>query len=177
MTDPRFSNSYNELTSTFAVRTFMNVMPMILEVLEKMKTEFYVEKNVCLSNGNRLLSVGPVDLFRLLSSIVELYKYCPHRQVIDAMLSVCYKLVANFLVEFRKLVLEGEDIDLDNYCALANSNIKFMGCMRSFLDNIKDMTGVPVENLQKSFQQNFLMKNFAEISNASYLRIQDLVKT
>ena len=93
------------------------------------------------------------------------------------MLSVCYKLVANFLVEFRKLVLEGEDIDLDNYCALANSNIKFMGCMRSFLDSTKDMTGVPVENLQKSFQQNFLMKNFAEISNASYLRIQDLVKT
>ena len=52
MSDPRFNNSYNELTSTFAVRTFMNVMPMILEVLEKMKTEFYVEKNVCLSNGS-----------------------------------------------------------------------------------------------------------------------------
>ena len=68
MSDPRYANSYNELTATFAVRTFKNIMPMILEVLEKMKTEFYVEKNVCLSHGRTIkTNVGPVDLFRFVS--------------------------------------------------------------------------------------------------------------
>ncbi len=52
MLDPRYVNSYNGLISTFSVRTFHNMMPMVLDVLEKMKTEFYVEKSVCLSNGN-----------------------------------------------------------------------------------------------------------------------------
>ena len=49
--------------------------------------------------------------------------------------------------------------------------------MRQFLEGIKEMTGMPIENIQKSFQMNFLMKNFAEISNTAYLRIQDLVKS
>jgi hypothetical protein len=86
------------------------------------------------------------------------------------------RILANFQTEYRTLVTESDDIDLDHYCALTNSNIKFIANMRQFLESVKDMTGVPVEDLQKQFQQEFLMKNFAEISNTSYLRIQDLVK-
>ena len=74
------------------------------------------------------------------------------------------------------MVIESDDIELENYCALTNSNIKFIACMRSFLEGIKDNTGIDIEILQKNFQSNFLMKSFAEISNSSYLRIQNLVK-
>lgn len=74
------------------------------------------------------------------------------------------------------MVTESDDIELDNYCALTNSNIKFISNMRQFLETMKEMTGEPLEDLQKTFQQDFLMKSFAEISNSSYLRIQDLVK-
>ena len=84
MSDPRYSNSYNELTATFCVRTFKNIIPMVMEVLEKMKKEFYVEKNVCLSHG-------PVDLFRFVSQVTELYRYCPQKVVINGMLSLCFK--------------------------------------------------------------------------------------
>jgi hypothetical protein len=86
------------------------------------------------------------------------------------------RLVTNFQTEFKLLITESDDIELENYCALTNSNIKFISCMRSFLDGIKENTGIEIEPLQKSFQANFLMKNFAEISNSSYLRIQDTVK-
>lgn len=51
MADPRYYNSYNEISATFCVRTFKNLMPLVIEVLDKMRTEFYVEKNVCLSHG------------------------------------------------------------------------------------------------------------------------------
>ena len=72
---------------------------------------------------------------------------------------------------------ESDDIELENYCALTNSNVKFIACMRQFTEQVKDMTGLAIEDVQKTFQSNFLMKNFAEIANSSYLRIQDLVKT
>ena len=74
------------------------------------------------------------------------------------------------------MVIESDDIELENYCALTNSNIKFIACMRSFLEGIKDVTGEAMENLQKIFQNNFLMRNFAEISNLAYVRIQETVK-
>lgn len=67
-------------------------------------------------------------------------------------------------------------MELENYCALTNSNIKFLSCMRSFIESIQETTGYPLEELQKSFQQQFLMKKFAELASSSYQRIQDLVK-
>ena len=86
------------------------------------------------------------------------------------------RLISNFQTEYRTLVADSDDIELDIYCALTNSNIKFIANMRQFLENFKDMTGEPLEDLQKTLQLNFLMKNFAEISNISYSRIQGLVK-
>ena len=84
LSDPRYKNSYNELTATFCVRTYHNMVPLVMEVLQKMKTEFYLEKTVCLSHG-------PVDLFKFLSQIVEMYKFCPQKDVIHNMLSLCFK--------------------------------------------------------------------------------------
>jgi hypothetical protein len=59
MTDQRYKNSYNELISTFCIRTFKVTMPMILEVLERMKTETYTERSVQLTHG-------PVDMFKFI---------------------------------------------------------------------------------------------------------------
>ena len=84
LTDPRYKNSYNELTATFCVRTYRNMVPLVMEVLEKMKSEIYLEKAVCLSHG-------PVDLFKFLSQVVEMYRYCPQKDVIHHMLSLCFK--------------------------------------------------------------------------------------
>lgn len=176
MSDPRYHNSYNEVSATFCVRTFKNLMPLIIEVLDKMRTDIYVEKNVCLSHGSRIVMLGPIDLFKFVNQVIDLYKFCPQKEILNNMMSLAFKLVSSFQAEFKIMVEESADMELDNFCALTNSNIKFISCMRQFLEATKDMSGVPVESLQKSFQFNFLMKTFAEISNGSYLRIQDLVK-
>lgn len=49
--DPRYNNSYNELTSTFCMRVYNNIMPLVMEVLESMKKKIYLEKTICLSHG------------------------------------------------------------------------------------------------------------------------------
>lgn len=85
-------------------------------------------------------------------------------------------MVVGFQKEFRKVVLLGDDIDLDNFCALSNSNVKFISLCREFLENCQEVSGVPLDELQKAFQSNFVNKTFTEISNSSYFRLQDLVK-
>lgn len=170
MQDPRYGNSYNELTATFCVRIFKNIMPLVMEVLEKMKKDYYVEKDVCLSHG-------PLDLFKFISQVTEMYKYCPHTEVMHAMLSLVYKLMVNFQTDYKQLVTESDDLEIENFSALTNSNIKFMSTMRTYLDGVHEVSGIPLEEVQKSVQSNFLLKNFAEASNSSYLRIQELVKS
>lgn len=49
--DPRYNNSYNELTATFCMRVYTNIMPLVSEVLEGMRKNIYVEKTLCLSHG------------------------------------------------------------------------------------------------------------------------------
>jgi hypothetical protein len=84
MSDPRYANSYSQLTATFCVRTFKNCSPMIGKVLDNMKSEFFIEKGVCYSHG-------PDNLFKLLSEIIALYKVCPYKDVMMSMLGLCYK--------------------------------------------------------------------------------------
>ena len=52
MTDDRFLKAISDLLSTLFTRTFQNMMPLILEVLEKMKTDYTKEKEtICMSYG------------------------------------------------------------------------------------------------------------------------------
>ena len=62
------------------------------------------------------------------------------------------------------------------FCALTNSNIKFMGCMKEFVESAHRATGLSVPVLEKSMSYQKLMKNFAEISNKTFLGIQEVVK-
>lgn len=52
MADGRFERAVSDLLSTFFTRTFKNMMPLILEVLEKMKTDYTKEREtICVSYG------------------------------------------------------------------------------------------------------------------------------
>lgn len=76
MTDGRFEKAINDLLSTFFTRTFKNMMPLILEVLEKMKTDYTKEKEtICVSYGTHLSS-GPVDLFKFVNEAYDLSMVC-----------------------------------------------------------------------------------------------------
>lgn len=84
MEDPRYNNSYNEVLSTFCVRTFKAIMPMVMQVLQKMQENTYMEGDIC-------LSYGPVDLFKFVSQVFEGYSYCQQPVVCRGILSLCFK--------------------------------------------------------------------------------------
>ena len=85
MTDPRYSNSYKDLSASFCIRTFNNLMPMVLEVLDKMQKEVDKERDtICVSHG-------PVDLFRLINEAVDCYSLCPEISICKALLGLIFK--------------------------------------------------------------------------------------
>ena len=86
------------------------------------------------------------------------------------------RILANFQTEYRILVTESDDIELDNYCALTNSNIKFIANLRQFIETMKEMTGVDPTIFETAFGHDRLRKTFADIGDATYYRIQELVK-
>ena len=94
MTDERYNNSFNELTSTLCLRLYKNSMPMVMEVLQKMSKDHYFEGKMCLSNGSLVpADTGPTDLFKILSGGVftDIYKECPCVEVANALLGLIFK--------------------------------------------------------------------------------------
>ena len=81
----------------------------------------------------------------------------------------------NFQKEFKRLVYESDDMDLKIYSALTNSNIKFISCMREFVERVSTETGQDQSLVKSWLSHNQLMKEFGLIANSCFVRIQDLV--
>lgn len=46
-------------------------------------------------------------------------------------------MIYTFLKEFKIIVLEAEDMEMQIFCALTNSNVKFIGGLRNLVDKVK----------------------------------------
>lgn len=66
-------------------------------------------------------------------------------------------------------------MSIEVFCALTNSNMKFMSAMRTFIERVSANTGLDSTEVQQAISYQMLIKNFAEISNLSYIRIQELM--
>lgn len=57
MIDPRMTEAISEITASFCNRTFGNMMPLVLEVLNKMTKNYDLEKEtICVSYGKLFLT-------------------------------------------------------------------------------------------------------------------------
>lgn len=65
--------------------------------------------------------------------------------------------------------------DITLYCALTNSNVKFIGSLKEFVEMVNRKTGVAIADIEKDLCYSKLMKKFAEISNKTFISIQDFV--
>lgn len=136
LSDTRLSEAINDITSTFCGRTFENMMPLVLEVLEKMTKKYDLEKEtICVSFGTIKL-LGPLDLFKFMNEIVDLSMLCPCEEVLRSILGLASKIIFNFQKEYRALVNEAEDMEMPIFCSLTNSNMKFLTNLKQFEDRI-----------------------------------------
>lgn len=84
LSEPRYAKCYSSIISTFCVRTFQNMVPMSIKILEDMKTVFYKERTLSLSNG-------PSDLFKMFSIVTDANKHCPYKDVTLGIVGLVYK--------------------------------------------------------------------------------------
>ena len=69
-----------------------------------------------------------------------------------------------------------EDVLVDNYTALANSNIKFIDRLTNLLSSVSKTTGFELSFCQQSLSHAVLFSNFVECSNVAFGRIESLIK-
>jgi hypothetical protein len=182
MTDERYTNSFNELISTLCVRIFKNMIPIFLEVLEKMKTDLYFEKNICMTNGRlrspqaRSTSSDSSTKSSKATTTAAAPKSAMASWASSSSSLSSSRLIQAFQTEFAELVENSNNGETNLFCALTNSNIKFMNCMKEFLESVHKASGISIPVLEKSMSYQKLMKTFAEISNKTFLGIQEVVK-
>ena len=80
-----------------------------------------------------------------------------------------------FQKEYRVVVLEAEDMEMDIFCALTNSNIRFISAIRSLVERATKIGLIKEDEVMQALTYNNLMKNFAQISNSSFSRIEELI--
>lgn len=73
------------------------------------------------------------------------------------------------------MVLEAEDMEMDIFCALTNSNIRFISATRSLVERGTKIGLIKEDEVMQALTYNNLMKNFAQISNSAFGRIEELI--
>jgi hypothetical protein len=58
-------------------------------------------------------------------------------------------MISSFQKEFKILVVEAEDMSIEVFSALTNSNIKFMSAVRSFMERVQKATGLETHEIQQ----------------------------
>lgn len=71
-----------------------------------------------------------------MNEIIDHSIACLSPLVLKGALSLISKLIRSFQQEFKIVVLEAEDMQFEIYCALTNSNIKFIQASRSLIDRV-----------------------------------------
>ena len=65
---------------------------------------------------------------------------------------------------------------MEVFCAMTNSNIKFISCCRAFVERTSKLTDLLTNEIQEAMSYKMIIKAFAQLSNISFYRIQELVK-
>lgn len=170
MTDPRFGESYNELISQWASTTFKNMMPMVLEVCKKTKVGFAV------GEGGKLEMHAPTDLFKLVSTVFDNYFKAPHEVTLRGVLGLGFKMIQNFQTELMNIVNTESLIDIDAMMAMTNSSMQFITNTKGFCSQCAKLAGYQKEEIERMFSSGMIIKTWAGISNAAFLRFQQMLQ-
>lgn len=92
---------------------------------------------------------GPVDLFKFLTEIVETSMECPSPEFMNNLIMLLNKILSCFQKEFTLVVDQAEDMEMQIFCALTNSNIKFMGLLKTFIHKISKFGILSEEEVAK----------------------------
>ena len=84
-------------------------------------------------------------------------------------------MISCFQSDYKECVLKADNMTMEVFCALTNSNVKFISSVRSFMEKVNRDSGMDLADIQKALSYSIIIKNFAQISNSAFVRIQELL--
>lgn len=83
-------------------------------------------------------------------------------------------MIVIFQKEFKLVITEAEEMPMEIFCALTNSNVKFLSAMRGMIEKVKKFEILKEDEIMMAMGYSKLMKNFADISNLAFKRIEEV---
>jgi hypothetical protein len=136
-----------------------------------MKTEYYVEEDTEIVKSH-----APIDLFKLMNGLFESWNQSDSELILNAILGLAFKLISNFQTEYLALVSTDTTIDLKVLCSWTNSVTGFVGECKDFIQTIHAKTKFPLEAIESMLSYHGIIRNFAEIGNVSFTKLQSLIQ-
>lgn len=147
-------------------------MPFVMQSLDNMFKKTYIEdETVC-------MSYTPVDVFGVISKIFDCYQSCDHEELYSSLLGLSFKMLSALIDEIKVTLKDGYCPEDDILAAITNSYLKFVSCLRSFLDRVCEETHASAKTVNNKINLNILIKEFSIISNSALEKIQEkIIKT
>jgi hypothetical protein len=142
------------------------MMPMVLEVARKAKTDFKTEGDgtICLH--------APTDLFKTITTVSDNYNQARYEIVLRGSLSLCFKLTQNFQREFMTVIDSDGELGLEILIATTNSSLKFIGNTKNFIKVLSKTSGTKLDKLDGMYSTGNIIKVWANLSNSAFQRVQ-----
>lgn len=71
-----------------------------------------------------------------MNEIIDLTIICPSKDMLKCILSLVNKILFNFVREYKLLIAEAEDMQMEVFCSLTNSSIRFFSTLRAFENRV-----------------------------------------
>ena len=171
--DPNLLINANELIKIFTRKTILNMKTIIENILKK-EREYKALQSEDDSDGDLLITNGPGDLFRILSTtydMVKKYKIKDLHKEIFRMFKECLLL---YMIGVD-LVISRIDLCIDNefLIAVCNNTIKFSILLSNFIEDVKEpsFSCLGENEIEEFIGQKELLKSVNFLSETSISRL------
>jgi hypothetical protein len=166
--DPNFSQNGRELVKIFIKKTFMNLRPMIENILRSER-----EQKAAKSSDNLFITNGPVDLFKLFYSLLDIYKQDNNKTkyIIEQLLYLFKECILNYLIGLDCVTsMTFLDIDKEFLIAIANNSVKISSQIEELLEEIKSMCILNEEEINEASERSEIVRSLSFISSNAISR-------
>ncbi len=168
VTDPNFSQNGRELIKIFIKKTFMNLKPIVESILKNER-----EVKAVKSSDNLLITNGPIDLFKLLYSLIDIFKKEKKKTkyIMEQLLCLFKECILDYMIGLDCVTsLTTLDIDKEFLLGIANNSIKINSQFDDLLDEVKSINILSEEEVDEASGKSEIMKSLSFIANNAISR-------
>ena len=165
--DENLLKNGKELTKIYFKKIFQNILSTIENIL-KNEREFKGNKN----EEGLYYTLGPKDLFDILSKTLDLIKEYKHPVIYKELLKIFNVSIFQYAVGVN-CVISNQDIIMENeyLISVANNNINVIEFLNSLIENIKNLNVLSESEINEEIQFKRIINSINKLSFGAIVRL------